>query len=119
MDIVTIHYNDTTNTFDDDGAVSVIIPLKKLISHKKTGGKFYYKDPDDEDRLYKIIFPYRELDRTLVYSTDDNMFEDEDGEPMYNIFSLITANQLFLFKNNKKSVCLDGLQGGKVSLIYF
>jgi len=119
MDVVSIHYDDTTNTFDDDGAVSIIIPIKRLNNHKKTGGTFYYKDLDDDDILYKVKFPFRELDRTMVYDTDTNMFDDEDGNIMYNIFSLITTNQLFLFKKNKKSVCLDGIHGGKVSLIYF
>jgi len=120
MDIVPIYYNDTTNTFDDDGAISVLIPIKKLISHKKTGGIFYYKDPDNYDRTYKVWFPIRELDRTLGYYAKDNTFTNEDDEIMYNLFSLITTNELFMFKKNKKSICiLNGLQGGKVSLLYY
>ena len=119
MDIVAIQYDDTKNTFDDDGAISGIIPIKKLIKHKKQGGTYYYEDPDDEDRVYQVEFPYRELDRTMVYDSYANLFENEDGEIMYNIFSLITTNELLMFKKNKKSVCLDGLQGGKVSLMYF
>ena len=118
MDIVSIHYDDTKNTFDDDGAISGIIPIKKLIKHKKQGGIFYYEDPDDEDRVYKVEFPYRELDRTLVYYAPDNTFEEE-GEPMFNLFSLMTPNDLFMFKKNKKSVCIDGVQGGKTMLMYF
>ena len=118
MDVVPIHYDDTTNTFDDDGAISGIIPIKKLIKHKKQGGTYYYEDPDDEDRVYKVEFPYRELDRTMVYDSSTNLFEDEDGEIMYNIFSLITTNDLFMFKTNKKSVQIEGAQGGMITLIY-
>jgi hypothetical protein len=119
MDIVSIHYDDNKNSFDDDGAISGIIPIKRLKTHKKTGGIFYYKDSDDENITYKVIFPIRELDRMLYYYSQDNTFDDEDGNIMFNLFSLIPPNDLFMFKKNKKSVCLDGVHGGKISLIYF
>jgi hypothetical protein len=37
----------------------------------------------------------------MYYDRDNNIFVDEDGFPIYEIFTMITPNDLYLFKKKK------------------
>lgn len=43
----------------------------------------------------------------LFYLKDDNVFIDGEGEIVFEIFELITPNDLYLFKKNKEDVVVN------------
>jgi hypothetical protein len=120
MDIMTIYYNCNTNVFsDDDGDeynVSAIISDENSALFKEIGGIYRYDEPEVSIR-YEIIFPINDPDRTIYYDVEANLLYDEYGKIMYNIFSLVTPNDLYLFKRNKKTMDVYDQAGGHVELV--
>ncbi len=45
--------------------------------------------------------PYEEV-ISLYYTRDDNVFIDEDGNIVWNIFELITPNDLYLLRRHQE-----------------
>jgi len=117
---MAIYYDPNTNLFTDDDdieyGVSSIMSSNDIIKFKKNGGTYCTRI---EGESYMIDFPKpRDENRTIIYFEKDNTLRDELNEIIFNIFSIITPNELYLFKYNKESVVLDGIQGGLVHLIY-
>lgn len=116
-----IFYDHNTNLFtDEDGVeynISNLMSIEEIMVFKRLGGNYLATGEDGE--MLWINFRTPELDRRLIYYAIVNYFTDEDDEPIFNPFSIITPNDLFLFKHNKKDVNIDGINGGKVNLIYF
>lgn len=123
METVSIYYNDNDNSFMDDFGsieydISDIMPLKMVIRHKEIGGTYYAKNITP-GIIYEIEFPIRDTDRSLIYYSIDNTFNDEDDEIVFNIFSIITPNDVYLFKRNRRNICIRGVQGGMIDLVYY
>lgn len=117
---LTIFYDDNTNTFEDDygnveNSVVDIMSQDDMIYYKRVGGT-YYRDIGGVS--YEIVFPMREPNRTLYYDIDLNVMMDEDCFPIFNIFSIISPNDLYLFKKNKESVEVRGVNDGFIELIW-
>lgn len=121
MDIITIYYDCNSNLFEDDDGIeyglSSIISDEDMILYKEFGGTYYYDDPEFYIR-YEVIFPKNDPNRTLYYDIEANLMFDEHGNIMYNIFSLISPNDLYLFKKNKKTMDVYGRSGGNIELIW-
>lgn len=121
MDIMTIYYNCNTNVFsDDDGDeynVSAIISDENSALFKEIGGIYRYDESEFGIR-YEIIFPINDPDRTIYYDIEANVMYDEYGKIMYNIFSLVSPNDLYLFKRNKKTMDVYDQAGGHVELVW-
>jgi hypothetical protein len=120
MEVTSIYYNDNYNTFEDiygitEYDISDIIPPDKIVHYKKVGGTYRAKI---EGKLFDIEFPDQHLNRQLYYDIEANVMCDEDGFPIFNIFSIISANDLFMFKKNEKTVKVYGILGGLVELIW-
>ena len=121
-EVLTVYYDANTNSFRDDWGITVydisnIMSNENIMLYKKAGGTFYCCD--SEGLIYQVEFPTSiSVDRTIVYYEDDNTMTDEEDEMMFNIFSIITPNDLLLFKKNRKSICIEGTQGGKINLVY-
>ena len=119
----TIYYDANTNLFKDDDGIEYGIPenimsFDMVMLYEKVGGTYHVKD-FEYDEEYDIYFPTPiNLNKSIAYDSNDNTLTDEDGNIMYNIFSLITPNVLFLFKKNKEFMCVEGLQGGLIDLVY-
>jgi len=120
MEVQSIYYNDNTNSFEDDFGnveydISDILELEQVIYYKKVGGTCY-SNVGGED--FKIEFPTKGLSRSIYYDPKENVMLDEDSNIIYNIFSLITANDLFLFKKNKESINISGIAGETIEMVY-
>jgi len=115
----SIYYNDNTNTFEDeycadyDYDISNLMENDQILFYKKMGGNVYTR-VDDED--FEIVFPVRDEDRTLCYDIDDNTMCDEYGPIVFNIFNIVYPSVLYLFKKNRKTVNVIGINGCKVEL---
>lgn len=44
---------------------------------------------------------------SLYYFKEDNVFMDGEGELVFEIFEIITPNDLYLFKQNKKTFIVN------------
>jgi hypothetical protein len=55
---------------------------------------------------------------TYYYNEEKNIMIDEDGQEIFNIFSIITPNALYLFKENKEDMFVYGIHGELVELVY-
>jgi len=120
-----ICYNDNNNTFEDEMGqieydISDIMPIDQILFFKKNGGTYYTDGSRDEHDIqtFAISFPIRDLERSIYYDRFTNMFDDEYGELVFNIFSIITPNDLLLFKQNKKTIFVNNLKGGVVKMVY-
>lgn len=54
----------------------------------------------------------------LSYNKEKNWFEDEDGYAIFDIFQIITPNQLLVFKHLKEYMTVIGPRGDLVELFY-
>jgi hypothetical protein len=122
MRIYSIYYNPNENAFEDEDGdtidiISNIISVTALAEFKEIGG-IYYFDSVDEDIRYEVVFPINDLDRTLYYDVEANLMYDECGKEMFNIFSLIRPNDLYLFKKNKETMEVYGRNGGLIELVW-
>lgn len=120
MDQLSIYYNDNDNTFEDDfgiveHSVIGIMTVEDMIYYKQVGGTYYRVF---NGIRYELVFPFREDTRALQYDSESNMMYDEDGEIVFNIFSIIDPNTLYLFKKNKKDMEAMSISGGYVSLMW-
>ena len=117
----TIYYNDNDNTFKDDYDADYeydilsIMENDQIIYYKRVGG-IVYSQVDDEE--FEIVFPIRDQDRTLYYDIEANVIYDEHGINLFNIFSVITPNDLYLFKKKKETIEVRGTNGRMVELIW-
>ena len=121
MEVLTIYYDDNINLFkDEDGIefeITSIMSNDDIIYYKKVGGT--YSIVKSDDIVYEVDFPFNNgYNRILIYWKEDNLFTDEEGQIIFNIFSLITPNDLYLFKKNKDNATIDGLQGGVIDIVY-
>lgn len=121
-EMVSIYYDDNENVFEhDDGRlihdVSDLIPPDKLMDLKLNGGT-YYADSDDPDVKFEIVFPIRDEYRVLTYDVDENIMYDEEDKVVFNIFSIITPNDFFMFKKSKEDMFVTGKNGCNVELVY-
>ena len=121
MDVQTIYYDSNSNLFlnEVDGLeceISDIMEIEQILYYKKVGGTVYANMYGEE---FQIIFPIPTIsDRTIYYCAKDNTFMDEEDNILFNIFSLITPNDLFLFKKNKKNKTIIGIDGIIVRIMY-
>jgi len=119
----TIYYNDNTNLFTDEDGIEYditdkLMPYDEVIFYKKNGGTYHVNDLEYGEE-YDIEFPVLiNLNRVITYYEENNLLFDEAYEVVFNIYTIITPNDLFLFKENKKNVCIKGVNGGMVDLIY-
>ena len=116
----SLYYIDYNNTFEDDDGnilydISDLLPKDKIMEYKQRGGT-YYSSSDGE--TIEIDFPIRDNYRLLSYYQESNTFTDADDEIIVNIFSIITPNNLFMFKKNKENVVIKGIQGRVIDLLY-
>jgi len=116
---LTIYYNDNENIYEDDDGIeygiSIIMDDDQVNYYKKNGGTCYAR-VDEED--FEIVFPVRELNRTLYYDEKDNVVYDEYGATVFNIFSIVMPSSLYLFKSGKKTIEVRGVNGGWVELVW-
>lgn len=122
LEVIHIEYNDNENCFIDTHGVieydmSGIMPISDILKFKKTGG-IYYCEGLTPNVLYEIDFPERDVSRSIYYDLDLNTMFDEDGSVLVNIFSIVTPNDLLLFKKNKKSIFIVGVTGGFIEMVY-
>lgn len=115
-----IYYDDNTNSFDDDygnteDSVVDIMTYDDMIHYKKVGGTYYC---DINGVSYEIVFPIRNINRMLQYDSKERIIYDEEGNIVFNIFSIIDPNILYIFKKNKKNMVADTILGGSVELIW-
>jgi hypothetical protein len=121
---ITIYYNDNENTFEDEDGdesydISEIMDNDQIMSYKKDGGTCYHRIGNDIDgQDFEVVFPTRPTDRTLYYDIKENVMYDENGHTAYNIFNIITPNELYLFKHKKETMDVAGVHGGSVELIW-
>lgn len=117
----SIYYNDNTNDFENEFGSTIdiykIMPIKDIVNYKSIGG-IYYVDSPLSNITYEIEFPIRDRDRSLYYDLDFNAMLDEDGDTIFNIFSIISPSDFKLFKYKKESMVVFGVRGGLVELIY-
>lgn len=55
---------------------------------------------------------------SYYFNADKNVFIDESGYEMRNIFSIISPNMMYLFKKKKEDMFVYGLSGEFIELIY-
>jgi len=122
MDVLsTIYYDDNTNLFHDEDGIEYgipdkIMPFDMVMLYKKVGGTFHVKDLE-YDEEYDIEFPTsRSLNRKLHYDEVENVMYDEYGDIVFNIFSIITPNDLYLFKKKKEYMVVTNISGGIAEL---
>lgn len=116
----SIYYNDHDNTFEDDFGcvfynISELLPNDKIIKYKRIGGTYY---SSMNGKTIEIDFPIRDEERLIIYSQEDNSFTDEDDNLVFNIFNIITTMDLLLFKSNKVSAYIRGIQGELIEFLY-
>ena len=122
----TIYYNDNNNTFEDEyGAdydydISEIMENEQVLYYKKVGGTVYshIKGDGEDGEDFEVIFPIRDINRTLYYDVQENLMYDEYGATAFNIFSIVLPSYLYLFKQNKNTIEVPGVNGGFVELIW-
>jgi hypothetical protein len=54
----------------------------------------------------------------ITYSAEKNIFYDEGGYINYNIFNIMTPNEVYLFKRNKEDVVIQ-TKSGDIYEIYY
>lgn len=116
----SIYYNVNENTFEDEDGddsydISEIMDNDQIIFYKKIGGTCY-ANVSGED--FEIVFPIPDEERTLYYDLDMNVMYDEYGNTVFNIFSIISPSDLYLFKKEERSKEVPGVNGGSVELIW-
>jgi len=120
LENLLIYYDDNTNMFSDEygnteESVVDLMPYDDMMHYKRVGG-IYYRIIGGS--TYVIDFPVRSDRRLLMYDSVANVIYDEGGAIVFNIFSIITPNELYLFKIKKESMIFDILTGGLVELQY-
>lgn len=120
METLVIYYDDNTNSFEDDygnteDSVVDIMTYDDMIHYKKEGGT-YYREMDGTK--YEIVFPFRDQERRLQYDSETNIIYDEGGSIVFNIFSIIDPNTLYLFKSGKEDMMVSTVSGGTASLMW-
>ena len=66
----------------------------------------------------KVLQFIPKMNVVLHYDSEENVMKDTNGYIIFNIFKLITSNDLYLFKRNMKNMFVTGLSGKKVALLY-
>lgn len=51
---------------------------------------------------------------TLFFIVDENYFVDERGFVLYDIFRILTPDQLMIFKKNHKVICIPDVECGLI-----
>jgi hypothetical protein len=120
MEKLSIYYDDNTNLFIDDygneeDSVVDIMSAKDMVFYKRVGGTYYRTHGDI---IYEIDFPIRDNKRSLQYDSETNIMYDEDGYIVFNIFSIIDPNTLYLFKKGKKSNTVTTIAGGFAGIMW-
>jgi hypothetical protein len=128
MRVVSLYYDSGANiVLDDDDNIVYdlfrIIPPYIFYLYKERRGTYYVESKTDKDVLYEFIFPedgnYDEDEiTTLHYNEIKNIMCDNEGQEIFNIFSIITPNTLYLFKKKKESMIVYGTDGQLVRLEY-
>ena len=54
----------------------------------------------------------------LHYDSELNVMRDMNEYIIFNIFGRVTPNELYLFKKNKKTMVVMGVQGNPVTLLW-
>ena len=116
----SIYYNDLDNTFEDEEGnfiydISGFLPNDKILEYKQVGGT-YYSYVNGE--TIEIVFPIIDNYRLIAYYEKDNMFTDDNDNLIVNILSIVRPNDLLLFKQNRKSMLIKGIQGRTIDLLY-
>ena len=110
-----IVYDDNANVFlDENGRVynmDGVMPSVDLLRYKMVGGTYY-------TQTHEIDFPIRDLNRIIHYSTEFNMFFDEEGDIVYNIFAVVAPSVISLFRKKKVTMVVNGISGGLVEIRY-
>ena len=123
IEVRTIFYDHRENImtyFTGEGAdevVSKLLSRDEIQRLKVVGGVRYVTRGNI---VYEIDFgiPEDYDSTTLYYDPKFNMFQDDDGWTMYNIFSLVTPQQVMVFKNKKEDMIVYGKNKTYVELIY-
>ena len=125
LEVISLHYDYRENVMTyqtgeyADDIVSKLLSPERLSFLKQTGGVEYISNYKP-NTVYEIDFPipddYEVI--TLYYEPETNMIYDDDGWVLYNIFSLITPQDLMLFKNKMRDMRVYGRNGRLVDLIY-
>ena len=120
MEVVSIYYDDNTNSFEDEDGCDEdslvgIMTAEDTVKCKREGGT-YYRTVDNI--MYEIVFPYWDDKRELYYDVKENVMFNEDGDTVFNIFSIISASALYLFKKGKKTMEVPTINGGWAVLIW-
>jgi len=115
---MSIYYNDSDNSFEDDSGeffydISDIMPIDDIAKYKKVGGTYYYIINGES---VEIEFPIRDSIRTLNYDALTNVMYDEEGDILFNMFSIITPNDLYMFKTEKQSITITKPSGDILEL---
>lgn len=118
MEVLSIYYDDNTNIFEDEFGVTEdslvgIISNKDMVKYKAVGGTYYR---ENNGITYEVVFPIKGINRTLYYDEEANVMYDEYGITVFNIFSIISPNDLYLFKKEKKTRVVVGVAGGEVEI---
>jgi len=118
--IMTILYNDNHNLFTDEFGqveynISDIMPIDTVLYYKREGGTYRSKINGE---IFDIEFPFREVNRSIYYDPVNNIFEDEEGDFIFNLYSIIRPNDLLLFKKEKRTIFVNGIRGGRVEINY-
>jgi len=116
--IMTICYNDNDNTFTDEFGqveydISDIMEIDQVLHYKKVGGAVYANINNEE---FEILFPVRDDYRMLSYDIHDKCMYDEEGDRIFNLYSIIRPNDMLLFLKNRQRVEVRGVLGGLVEL---
>ena len=125
IEVYRLEYDPHTNMVTDDVGdidyknIIEMIGERRLESLKSFGGMEVIKDVEP-GVWYQIEFPIPDdLDIvTLYYDPDQNLFEDEFGFVMYNIFAFISPTELMMFKDAGEDMRFHGLNRRTVELIY-
>lgn len=56
--------------------------------------------------------------RSYSYDREKNVMVDEGGFIIFNIFSIITPNILYLFKKEQQNMVVPDINGDLVELVY-
>jgi hypothetical protein len=72
--------------------------------------------------VYELIFEeldgFEERRRTLYYDIKKNLFFDDDSFEVWNLFSIVSPNMVYLFKHKKEDMLVYGVTGELVELIW-
>jgi hypothetical protein len=126
VEVVSLFYNNKTNSFIDEYGHFLPADTFHVISPgrfeflKKCGGAEYVKS-DKPNTAYELIFTtYDEDDgrETYYYDSNKNRFSDDDSYDIFNIFSIVSPNMIYLFKTKKEDMLVYGISGQLVELVY-